>query len=655
MRNFYLVLVLICMGAHAHAQNFKYGKVSEEEVLEKSHPKDPDANAAILYREHKTYYEINPSSGFTLVTNVRERVKIYNKDGLDWATKEIFYYQSGNDREKVAKIKGATYNLVGDKLEREKLRKDGIFEEEVSDYQVKTILTMPAVREGSVIEYEYTLRSPFITSIDMVPLQNVIPINRLEAQVTIPEYFGFKRHVNLKSELYFPIEETRKSDTYRPGAGSKLDFMQNIYSVTADDVPALKDEAYVDYLQNYAAFIKWELQYTKFPNAIVETFSETWEGIAKDIYNGAYSKEFGRDNYFHKEVDELLAGVTDPVEKAALIYDFVKQKVKWNEYLGFMPESSCKSAYKDGEGNVGEINLMLTSMLKYAGLKSNPVLVSTKNNGVPVFPTRNGFNYVISSVELPNGIILLDATDAGAGMGELPRRARNWQGRMIEENGNSAWVNLMPQKMSGHQSTFNIKMTDDLVLNGKAMSFYTGLEAKSYRDEFASLSLEEQIEQLESGKGNITISNVARENDQLPGMEVKESYEFELQNGLEMINGKVYLKPLLFEAMTENPFKADERHYPIFFDYPYEKSSTINIMIPEGYTVESLPESVISELNDGAGSYKFLVNLNNNFLRIQSVVEMKNIVYTPKDYEALKNFYALMVEKQAETVVLSKI
>ena len=655
MRNFYLVLILICFGFHADAQNYKFGKVSEEEVLEKSHPKDPDADAAILFREHDTYYEINRNTGFTLVTDIRERVKIYNKDGLDWATKEIFHYESGNDREKITGIKGVTYNLVGGKMVEEKLRKDGIFEEKVTDYKVKTILTMPAVKEGSVIEYEYTLRSPFITSIDMVPLQNLIPINRLEATVTIPEYFGFKKHMNLKSGVYFPIEETRETDTYWLDGDSKINFFQNIYTVTANDVPALKEEAYIDYLQNYAAFIKWELQYTKSPNATIETFSETWEGIAKKIYDDGYAKEFGRTNFFDGDVDELLAGVTNPKEKAALIYDFVKEKVKWNDYLGFMPEDGCRSAYKDGEGNVGEINLLLTGMLKYAGLNANPVLVSTQNNGIPVFPTRTGFNYVISSIELPNEIILLDATDATAAMGELPRRARNWQGRIIRENGSSAWIDLMPRKVSDHKSTLNMQLTEDLVLSGKSVNTFSGLEAKSYRTRFSGMALEKHIEQLETGKGNISISELEKENDAVPGKEITETFTFELQNAVEMINDKVYLKPLLFLAMNENPFKADERQYPVFFDYPSLKSNTINIMLPEGYTVESMPESVISELNSGAGSFKFITSVNGNFLRVQSVLELNNIVYTNKDYEALKNFYALMVEKQSETVVLSKI
>lgn len=656
MRKHYFILFYLIICSGLQAQNFKFGKVSEEEVLEKSHPEDPDANAAILFREHSTYYQLDRYDGFTLITDIHERIKIYNKDGLDWATKEITYYKNGHDKEEISGVKGVTYNLQDGKLIEEKLRKDGIFQEEVTDYQIKTKLTMPAVKEGSVIEYQYSIRSPFLTSIDVFPLQKMIPINRLEAKMTIPEYFGFKRHMNPKSGLSFPVEESNSSGVYWLGADSRVDYLQTKYSITANDIPALKEESYIDYLQNYAAFMKWELQFTKFPNSTMEFFTESWEGVTKNIYSsGGYSKEFGRSNYYKKDVDELLEGITDPLEKANLIYNFVKEKVKWNDYLGFIAESGCRTAYKNGAGNVADINLLLTSMLKYAGLKSSPVLVSTQNNGIPIIPTRSGFNYVISSIEMPGQIVLLDATDKNSAMDELPRRARNWQGRIIRENGSSDWIDLMPHYNSNRNSTLSITFDDNFAAKGKGVNVFTGLDAKGFRDNFSGMSLEKRIELLEIDKGNIMISGLETENETEAGKEIKESFEFELQDGVEVINDKVYLRPLFFLALNENPFKADERKYPIFFDYPSSRNNTVNIRLPEGYKVESLPESVISDLNGGAGTFKFVVIQNGPFLRVQSVLELKNIVYTNQDYQALKNFYALMVEKNSETVVLSKI
>ena len=62
---------------------------------------------------------------------------------------------------------------------------------------------------------------------------------------------------------------------------------------------------------------------------------------------------------------------------------------------------------KKGVGNSGDINLNLINMLNYAGLIANPILVSTKSHGIPLFPTLEGFNYVIAGVELNGSLYLL--------------------------------------------------------------------------------------------------------------------------------------------------------------------------------------------------------------------------------------------------------
>jgi len=651
------------------AQDYKFGKVSEEEVLEKEHPQYKEANAAILYRKQRVYYEIQKNSGLSLVTEVHERIKIYNKEGFDWANKTISVYQNSSDQEDVGDIKGYTYNIVDGKLVDEKLRRNGIFEEEASKYRLKTKFTMPAVSEGSVIEYKYTIRSPFTTSIDDVPLQFEIPVNRLEAEVKIPEFYGFRMHYNPKSPIIFPIDKTRENFTYnytqktRGGrrvvktdySQESIDYMLDVYNFQRDDIPPLKKEIYVDYLQNYAAYLRWELQYTKFPNSTIENYSRTWEGVAKSIYNDAGLKqEVSKNNFFDKDIDELLSETKDNTSKIAKIFTYVKSKTTWNDFVGFQAENGIKSAYKDGTGNTGDINLLLISMLRYAGFDANPVLVSTKSHGTPIYPTRNGFNYVIAAIEDQGEVILLDATDKYAAIGELPERAMNWRGRIIREDGSSDWVNLMPKVKSENATMLNMQFDDEMVLKGKSVRNINGLHAKKFRDSYVRVAEKDYVQILEKDKGNIVISDVAISNEKAIGEDIKQTYNFELRDAMEVINGKIYFKPMVFAALNENPFKGEDRSYPIFFDFPSSNSKTINLLIPDGYEVESLPESAIVNLKNGAGVFKFVVALNGKFLRINSSLDMNNMVFTSLDYEGLKNFYGEMVNKHSEAIVLSK-
>ena len=95
-----LLFVLVFLATERiNAQNVKFGKVSKEELEEKSYKEDPAANAVVLYKKRRTYYDYSSQMGWTLKTEVHERIKLYNKDGFENATKKIRIFTSGGKDE----------------------------------------------------------------------------------------------------------------------------------------------------------------------------------------------------------------------------------------------------------------------------------------------------------------------------------------------------------------------------------------------------------------------------------------------------------------------------------------------------------------------------------------------------------------------------
>ena len=653
-----------------NAQNFKFGKVSKKEVSEEKHPLEPDADAAVLYSYQRTYYEYNQNTGFRIITEYHQRIKIYTKDGFDWATKEISA-KNGNIKEDVNRIKGVTYNLVNGKMQETKLDRDHIFEEDAGRYRKLTKFTMPAVKEGSVVEFEYQkVTDDLSASMDRIPLQYTIPINKLVVDVKIPEYLNFGAYNNPKASFYVNVQQGKepytrsftksvRNDTYggkvttHQTRTSSIDFLQNTYSVDKEDIPSIKVENFVDHMNNYPAFLDWELKFTKFPNSSYQNYSETWEGVAKSIYqDNGFESELRRTNYYDDEIDELLGTVSNPEEKTARIFDFVKQKVKWNDYIGFGPEKGLKDAFSDGSGNSGDINLLLVSMLKYAGLDANPVLVSTMSNGIPIFPTKNGFNYLVASVVLDGNNVLLDATDRYASPGELPKRARNWQGRLIREDGTSEWVSLLPNYFSVDDTRLNLQITDH-GFKGKYINKIDGLHAKNFRMEFNEL--EDAQESLTNSRSGYQISNLQLKDFENLGQEISRNYDFQTSKGREDIGDKVYFKPLLFNVTKENPFKAEKRNFPIYFNYPVKENNLVNIMIPDGYEVVSLPESQIVKLKENSGEFRYMVQQSGKYLRVVSEINISQTIFPAEEYDIIQKFYNNIIEKQNESIVLRKI
>lgn len=664
---FFLFFALL----YTNAQKLELGKVSIAELQEKTHPKDSSATAAILFKKGEVRFEYTQEHGFEMVTNVKTRIKIYKKEGYEWANQSVAYYIGNSTRDKVSFSGANTFNLVDGKIVKTKLKSDGEFEEIINKYWGRKKIAMPNVKEGSIIEYEYTHRTPRIVELKEWFFQTSIPVNYSEFITFIPEYYVYKP--NQKGFIFPKVtvdKMMRRIDyTYTekasPGIGGQsvssrsqetLEFMETKTAFVAENLPAMKDEAFVNNIINYTASVSHELSMTKFPYSTIEMYATDWESVTKNIYdNDDFGIELNKTGYFEEDVELLLKGITRPEDKILAIFEFVKSKVKWNEFNGYSCNDGVKKAYKDKVGNVAEINLMLTAMLRYAGLNANPVIISTRSNGIALFPSRAAFNYVISAVEINNGLVLLDATDKYSLPNILPIRDLNWSGRLIRKDGTSTEVDLMPKIASSNSVNMNYAIDDKGGVSGKIRRQKTDYEAMVFRAVNNVIKEESYLEKLESENENIEISDYTRANGNDIKLPVIENLSFSGPSLSEIIGGKIYVNPLLFFAFKQNPFKQEVREYPVDYEYPNLKKYSINIQIPEGYKIETLPKSAAFTMEDNLGSFKYIVNNTENGIQIL-VVEQINAAIIPSEYYSmLKDFYQEIVKKETEKMVIAKI
>ena len=653
------------------AQNYKFGKISNEELQEKFNPLDSTANATILYSSEKIHYEYTRDRGFFKIQEVHKRIKIYNKEGFRWASKEIAMYDKNTSTKDVMlNLKGETYNLLEGKVVGSKLKKSGIFEEETNKYWAKTKFTLPNVKVGSVIEYKYRISSPLNMIIDDAILQELIPVKKLDYQVRVPEFYNFKTYYNPQSILKPQIVTSSKrknvqvtwteQDWSLGGKRNKyernIDYKEVIYTVSEENIPALKQEIYVSNLNNYRSKLSFELASTKSFNMDFKSYSSDWNSITKVIYDNQYfGGQLNKVNYFKKDIDALMNGGVATNAKVPTIFEFVKSKIKWNGFYGVYSNEGVRKAYEAGEGSVSDINLMLIAMLRYVGVKANPILVSTKSNGIPLFATRQGFNYVICGVEEQNEVVFLDATEKFAAINTLPERALNWQGRLIREHGSSSWVSLFPKENSVTTTMLSVNLNEELIFNGKLRSQKTDYFASNYRNKYTGLANEDLIKNLSKDKGEIEISNLEVKNERNMFKPILQSYEFAYEDGVEEIGNEVYVDPLLFLTNTENVFNQEERKYNIDFNFPRTQKTIVSITIPDGYKVKSVPEGVRLAMSDELGDYSFLVKQNGNKVQVSQTLKVNFPIIPATYYPELKEVYTKLVQKNAEKIVLEKI
>ncbi|MBF2707965.1 transglutaminase domain-containing protein [Flavobacterium soyangense] len=666
-----IILLFIISFSKTNAQKFELGKVTIAELEEKECPKDPSADAAILFSVGEVRFVFNKNEGFVMVNTVKSKIKIYKKGGYEWANKAVRYYLGTNINESVSFDDAITYNLVDGKIEKTKLKSDGVFDEKGNRYWGRKKIAMPNVKEGSIIEFEYVLRSNSIGNIRDWDFQTSIPVNHSEYTTYVPEYYVYNTNTkgyifpkvtvvkSQKSQKFSDIQRNdgnfvaRQTSSY---VQSELNYEETKTNYVADNLPALKEEAYVNNVNNYTASVVQELSIIKYPNQPLKTYSTDWKSVVKTIYDyDDFGLELKKSGYFEEDINPLIKELVTNEEKISVIFNYVKSSVKWNELYNYSCDDGVKKAYKDKTGNVAEINLMLIAMLRFAGLNANPVLVSTRDNGIALFPSRTAFNYVIAAIETPEGNILLDATEKYSLPNVLPLRDLNWIGRLIRKDGTSTEVDLMPKELSKVVSNVNIVLNSDGSADGKIRRQFTNHKALEFRQENILTAKDTYREELENQNNNIEINDYARENDLDLSKPIIENFSFKDNKDIEIINDKIYISPMLFLATKENPLKQEVRESPIDFGFPVQNKYNINIEIPKGYAVESLPAAINIATGENMGSFKFLAANADNKIQIVITKETNAPIVSADFYADLKVFYQQMIDKQNEKIVLKKI
>jgi hypothetical protein len=185
-------LFLICPICLLNAQNYKFGKVSLDEVKSNMYLKDTTANAVILHKSRKTYFETNKHGEWEVITEISKRVKILKREGLQYGIEKIILNRTKDKRENIKGIKVVVYSTKSGKLISNKLKKGNVLEDEINKDSIEIILEAPKIRVGSIIDFKYKITSPFFNISDLF-IQETIPIKRYLANIKIPSYFNYRR------------------------------------------------------------------------------------------------------------------------------------------------------------------------------------------------------------------------------------------------------------------------------------------------------------------------------------------------------------------------------------------------------------------------------------------------------------------------------
>jgi hypothetical protein len=77
--------------------------------------------------------------------------------------------------------------------------------------------------------------------------------------------------------------------------------------------------------------------------------------------------------------------------------------------------------------------------------------------------------------------------------------------------------------------------------------------------------------------------------------------------------------------------------------------------IPKGYEVEELPKQMKMVMNEqGDGAFEYLISNSGGIISMRSRLRVNRATFMPEEYEMLREFFAMVVQKQNEQIVFRK-
>ncbi len=653
MRTYLLIIALLTSNLIFSQKFLDPPKLDIEDLKLTSYTKNPSEAAEVIYKSY--HYYITDGD---LHLDVISRVKIYKKDDAKkFLEEEIYTYLGKNhNEEKVTSLKVNTYNLENGKIATTTVNKNSKYQSKENKNYSVTKFAFENVKDGSVVEYKYSVLSPFLYVIPRVMVEDEVPIRYFEYVFDAPKHFGY--NINYKGTLMPKNRDVSERVLY--GTDCRT------YRFAYNDLAAYRNEKYVNNIDNYRTSIRAELNSTDFPitsNGAYSTgisggfksYGISWSDIRKQLYDDEnFGDELKRNNLVKNLLPEDIKSIKNDKDRAAAVLKFTQNKYKWNGEYSAFTDKGIKQLIATNSGNSAEINLMLILLMRSANLNAEPVLLSTIGRGLltAYSPSISMLNYVLAIVDFDGKPILYDATSKMTTPNIIRPAALNYYGYVMTKDEAKPIDVVCPEK-SVTYLTVDAKLNPDGTFTGdfsdRDTMLYAMMNSESYDKDKDAYQKESYKERYKFPYANI--KSGATENG-----DFETSFAFDsVDSFADGIGGKLVFNPLLFLYRKSHEFdQAEERRSPIELMTGYDRVKKVTITLPDGYAFENVPKSKKFRTEDSAIQYVYKVTQEGNKLTVETTTTVEDPVYPKGYYPAFKQIFDNITKLEGQVVTVVK-
>lgn len=600
--------------------------------------KYPQAGALILLCDEKA--EISPEG--TQVFYMHYLVKILNERGKEGFAETHVDYDSTFDKVELEFARTIKPNGEVVDVGKRHIR-------DVSKYlnfplysnARAYIISFPEITEGAAVEYKLKIyRSQLINKKDFVlsyPVQDSEPVILANFSVSLPK--DKQLHMKAINDKYNNFGASLEPDVKEKDG-------RIVYSWQFKDIPQILPELNMPpHVQINPAFL-------------LSTFS-SWQ----DIYNwwrGLSKDKIKADESLKNKVKDLISGLDTDEAKIRAIYNFCAREIRYVavEYgqAGFEPHPAA-DIFKNKYGDCKDQAILLVTMLREAGFTAWPVLIGTKEyyNLNEDFPSVL-FNHCIAAVSFKDKVVFLDPTAETCSFGSLPAGDQERKVLVFREDGYK--IENTPLYAADHNritQRINLKINSDEAISAEKNNFTYGVYDQAQRywllytpPELIKERLAEKIQDISIGSklDSYSIKNLENLNEP-----VVLSYAFH-GSGYLTEAGPLRIMPQLSNMDTSIVAK-DKRKYPVDFGILDTKEISLEIEIPESFTLKYVPDSVKKDSPWLAFSCEY--ERKDSKIHFRQKMELKKNTVSEQEYAEFKRFFEELAKQVKQRIVFEKI
>lgn len=616
------------------------------QLIVAQNPIDFDAEDFYYLKKSQSLKVTLNKDKFTIINTVFEKAK-YNTANKLFFSNDLIHFDSFTDINDIeAFTENSSSKIKVDHFETKDSFGGSVF---FSDQQSINFV-FPAVKKGAETTLKYKENIKDAHFLGSFRFGSFVPTKEATYTVEVPKNveLGFKAFNLEKANVTFEKKETKKSTIYTWKANNIGDFRKEDKSLSV-----------LKYLPHVIVYIK---------NYKIKGVEKPVLNDVKDLYSWYVTLKNQVDQSNLEEVfsiaKNLVKDLKTDKEKAKAVFNWVQDNITYVAFEdglgGFIPRgasSVCNKRY----GDCKDMANILYEMLNHVGIEAHHTWIGTRDRPYSYYevPTPIVDNHMIATAFIDGEIIFLDATDSyvSFGMSSSFTQSKEALIGISDEEFKIIKVPVQPKEKNTSLIETTITLEDNIIKASEKRTM-KGYEMVDFIYDVKYKKDDKTDEEYLNNKYQIGNNKTAYTKIDLGSLSSKDdsyliNYVIEISNYAKKIGSKIYLNLNLEKPLSNDIILLDKQRFGKKIDHKYIRNYVTTFIIPEGYSLKTIPKNISNKLD--LYGFSFTFKQKENKLIVNKTIYMNTLALENEQFEDYNIFIKSLIKAYKKSIVLEKI